>query len=118
MRHHPTLSRLGKGEGWGVGKLWVSEVTWLRLWWWQVLAYIDYKHKHHILYDDGEDEWIQLTKEAKVWRHKGRGASLPAGIAQGEPPPRSQRPPPFPPGSALLQQRGAGSVCAATVPQS
>eukprot|EP00873_Tetraselmis_striata_P037975 jgi/Tetstr1/458239/TSEL_044727.t1 len=73
--------------GYRIGILWEADGAYHHG---EVLAYIDHKHKHHILYDDGEDEWIQLTKEAKVWRHKGRGASLPAGIAQGDSAPRGR----------------------------
>lgn len=73
--------------GYRMGLLWEADG---RFHYGEVLAYNEHKHKHHILFDDGEDEWVQLTKEAKVWRHKGRGASLPAGLAQGEDAPRGR----------------------------
>lgn len=66
--------------GWRVGILWEADGNYYEG---EVLSFNSKSSKHHILYEDGEDEWVQLNKEVKCWRHKGRGASKPAGLAPG-----------------------------------
>lgn len=39
---------------------------------------------HHILYEDGENEWVSLPKEIHAWVPSLPGCSYPAGLAPGE----------------------------------
>lgn len=39
---------------------------------------------HHILYEDGENEWVSLSKEIHAWAPSLPGRSYPAGLAPGE----------------------------------
>ena len=39
---------------------------------------------HHILYEDGENEWVSLPKEIHAWVPSLPGRPYPAGLAPGE----------------------------------
>ena len=39
---------------------------------------------HHILYEDGESEWVCLPKEAHAWVPGLQSAPYPAGLPPGE----------------------------------
>lgn len=39
---------------------------------------------HHILYEDGENEWVSLPKEIHAWVPSLPGPPYPAGLAPGE----------------------------------
>ncbi len=39
---------------------------------------------HHILYEDGENEWVCLPEEAHAWSPSLPSAAYPAGLAPGE----------------------------------
>ncbi len=50
----------------------------------EVLAWNDRKRLHHILYDDGEEEWVCLCAEkGLVWQGHQRGSSVSPGIPAG-----------------------------------
>ena len=49
-----------------------------------ILEYDRNRGAHHVLYEDGEDEWLKLPAEAVAW-HKGlRSPPLRAGLAPSE----------------------------------
>ncbi len=49
----------------------------------EVLAWCGERARHHVLYDDGEDEWLDLAAERLVW-HAPRGAPpVAAGLPDG-----------------------------------
>ena len=48
----------------------------------QVLAYKAATGLHHVLYSDGEDEWLSLVKEQTQWLEHHRG-TIPAGLLPG-----------------------------------
>ena len=49
----------------------------------EVLAWCGERARHHVLYDDGEDEWLDLGAERLVW-HAPRGAPpVAAGLPDG-----------------------------------
>ena len=58
----------------------------------QVLAYKPATGLHHVLYLDGEDEWLSLVEEQTQWLEHHRG-TIPAGLQPGEcrPPPSTPR---------------------------
>ena len=39
---------------------------------------------HHVLYEDGENEWMCLAKEAHAWVPTLPGRAYPAGLPPGE----------------------------------
>lgn len=39
--------------------------------------------KHHILYEDGEHEWVRLAREAHTWCPSCSEAPYPAGLPPG-----------------------------------
>lgn len=49
----------------------------------QLIAYKADAQQHHVLYKDGEDEWIQLQQEALEWLHK-LDRPQHAGLKDGE----------------------------------
>ena len=49
-----------------------------------VLAYDRNRGAHHLLYEDGEDEWIKLPAEAVAWHRGLSSAPLRAGLPPGE----------------------------------
>ena len=54
----------------------------------EVLAWNERKKRHHILYDDGEEEWVNLSSEKSlVWQGPQRGSSISPGIPEGTAPP-------------------------------
>lgn len=51
----------------------------------QVLSYDPLRRLHHLLYLDGENEWLDLGKEAAVWtRAPVPGAAIAAGALGAE----------------------------------
>lgn len=50
----------------------------------EVLSFNPKTGRHHVLYNDGEDEWLELAKESLAWESTGRPLSpLVAGQCQG-----------------------------------
>jgi hypothetical protein len=50
----------------------------------EVLAYDDARRLHHLLYLDGEHEWVEIAKEAVRWeREPVEGGAVSAGVVQG-----------------------------------
>uniref|UniRef100_A0A061QY62 Tudor domain-containing protein n=1 Tax=Tetraselmis sp. GSL018 TaxID=582737 RepID=A0A061QY62_9CHLO len=73
--------------GWRLGILWEADGNFYEG---EVLSYNPKTHKHHILFQDGEDEWVYLSKEVKCWKSRGRGPSRPAGLPAGEEAPKGR----------------------------
>lgn len=48
-----------------------------------VLAYSAKSGKHHILYEDGEDEWLDLQADALEWSPRAAGQALHVGLPPG-----------------------------------
>lgn len=70
--------------GWFLELYNASECSWHLA---EVLAYRKSGRLHHLLYKDGEDEWVNLTREAIRWTQAAPLAPLGAGLRPGEPPP-------------------------------
>lgn len=51
-----------------------------------MLAYDRNRGAHHLLYEDGEDEWIKLPAEAVAWHRGLSSAPLRSGLAPGAAP--------------------------------
>ena len=49
----------------------------------EVLAWDEDKARHHVLYDDGEDEWLDLGAERLVWHKPGCRPAVAAGLPEG-----------------------------------
>lgn len=49
----------------------------------EVLAWDEDKARHHVLYDDGEDEWLDLGAERLVWHKPGSRPAVAAGLPEG-----------------------------------
>lgn len=50
----------------------------------EVLAWREDQGQHHVLYDDGEEEWVDLSTETGlVWQGAQRGNSVSPGIPEG-----------------------------------
>ena len=50
----------------------------------RVVAYSAAKGRHHLLYDDGEDEWVDITKEPLTWHaDRPRNSNVRAGLPEG-----------------------------------
>lgn len=43
------------------------------------------RRKHHVLYLDGEEEWLDLSKENVVWIKATRHGAISAGVVTGNP---------------------------------
>ena len=48
-----------------------------------VLAYDRSRGAHHVLYEDGEDEWLKLPAEVVSWQKGTPARSLGAGLSFG-----------------------------------
>ena len=46
-----------------------------------------YVQMHHVLYEDGESEWVCLPREAHAWVPGLQSAAYPAGLPPGKPQP-------------------------------
>ena len=49
----------------------------------EVLAWDEDKARHHVLYDDGEDEWLDLGAERLAWHKPGSRPAVAAGLPEG-----------------------------------
>ncbi len=58
----------------------------------EVLAWCGERRRHQVLYDDGEDEWLDLAAERLVWHAPRGGRAVAAGLPEGAP--RRARPAP------------------------
>ncbi|BDA40778.1 probable DNA mismatch repair protein MSH6 at C-terminar half [Coccomyxa sp. Obi] len=56
----------------------------------EVLAYDASREKHHILYEDGENEWVRLSREAYTWCPNCAESAYPAGLPPGTAAPSGQ----------------------------
>ena len=48
-----------------------------------MLAYDRSRGAHHVLYEDGEDEWLKLPAEVVSWQRGAPGGTLGAGLSVG-----------------------------------
>ncbi|KAK9832914.1 hypothetical protein WJX74_001631 [Apatococcus lobatus] len=57
----------------------------------EVLAWSECQKQHHVLYDDGEEEWMNLSAEdGLVWQGAQRGTSVSPGIPEGQSVPKGR----------------------------
>ena len=52
--------------------------------WGWVLAYAPERNVHHVLYDDGEDEWVHLAADVSAWQHTLSPSLTHGGLPPGE----------------------------------
>ncbi len=71
----------------------------------QILAYNSRSGRHHVLYSDGEDEWVELRGEAVAWwaPEAGAGGRRAGQQAQGQ-----VQQPPLPPVAVGIIAGGQG----------
>jgi hypothetical protein len=85
---HPPVSGAG-AVGWRIKLYWAADAGWHEA---EVLSYDESRHRHHLLYLDGEDEWTDLARETVRWlkatRHGAISAGRVAGGPGGTPPPQ------------------------------
>lgn len=62
--------------GWRIKLFWGADGAWYEA---EVLSYDDHKHRHHVLYLDGEEEWVALNQEMVVWLKASRHGAVSAG---------------------------------------
>ncbi len=65
-----------------------------------VLAYDRSRGAHHVLYEDGEDEWLKLPCEVVSWQKGTPARSLGAGLSFG---------------ALTLSTGDSGTICHSTV---
>jgi hypothetical protein len=63
-----------------VSLYWQGGATWHLA---EVMAYNPRTERHHLLYMDGEDEWVELGREVVAWVAKPRGPVTAIGIIAG-----------------------------------
>ena len=66
--------------GWGLSVFSHAEARFVRG---QVIAY-GKRHRHHVLYEDGEDEWLRLAEEHVQWHSKKCSIAQTAGLQKGD----------------------------------
>ena len=66
--------------GWGLSIFSYAEEAWLQA---QVLSWNSRQAQHHVLYEDGEDEWLKLGEEHVRWSHSKCNISQRAGLQEG-----------------------------------
>lgn len=50
----------------------------------EVLAYDAEKGQHLVFYDDGEDEWVDLSQQPVTWQEHVRGVTVAHGLPAGD----------------------------------
>lgn len=70
----------GDAVGWGVSVFSHAEGRFVRG---QVIAF-GKKHQHHVLYEDGEDEWLRLAEEDVQWHSHKCSIAQTAGLQKGK----------------------------------
>ena len=66
--------------GWGLSIFSYAEEAWVQG---QVLSWNCRQGQHHVLYEDGEDEWLKLGEEHLQWHHSKCNISQRAGLQKG-----------------------------------
>ena len=66
--------------GWGLSIYSHAEEAWVQG---QVLSWSSRQGQHHVLYEDGEDEWLKLGEEHVRWHHHKCNISRRAGLQKG-----------------------------------
>lgn len=66
--------------GWRLKLFWGATGEWIEA---EVLSWDERKKKHHVLYLDGEEEWVDLGQEALVWIKASRHGAISAGHYKG-----------------------------------
>lgn len=66
--------------GWGLSIYSHAEEAWVQG---QVLSWNPRQGQHHVLYEDGEDEWLKLEEEHVRWHQPNSGISHRAGLQKG-----------------------------------
>lgn len=62
----------------------------------EVLAFDAEKGQHLVFYDDGEDEWVDLSLQHVTWQEHVRGVTVAHGLPAGDSLPAPHMPPSFP----------------------
>lgn len=66
--------------GWGLSIFSYAEEVWVKG---QVLSWNVRQGQHHVLYEDGEDEWLKLGKEHVQWHSHKCDIARRAGLQNG-----------------------------------
>ena len=66
--------------GWGLSIYSYAEEAWVQG---QVLSWSSRQGQHHVLYEDGEDEWLKLEEENVRWHKPNCSISHRAGLQKG-----------------------------------
>jgi hypothetical protein len=66
--------------GWRLKLFWGATGEWIEA---EVLSWDERKKKHHVLYLDGEEEWVDLGQEALLWVKASRHGAISAGHYKG-----------------------------------
>lgn len=66
--------------GWGLSIISHAEEVWVQG---QVLSWNSRQGQHHVLYEDGEDEWLKLGEEQVRWHSSKCSVARRAGLQKG-----------------------------------
>ncbi len=67
--------------GWGLSIYSQAEEVWVRG---EVISWNSRQGQYHVLYEDGEDEWLKLAKENVQWHSSRSTISETAGLQKGK----------------------------------
>ena len=67
--------------GWGLSIYSQAEEVWVRG---EVISWNPRHGQYHVLYEDGEDEWLKLAKENVQWHSSRSTISETAGLQKGK----------------------------------
>ena len=67
--------------GWGLSIYSQAEEVWVRG---EVISWNPCQGQYHVLYEDGEDEWLKLAKENVQWHSSRSTISETAGLQKGK----------------------------------
>lgn len=67
--------------GWGLSIYSQAEEAWVRG---EVISWNPRQGQYHVLYEDGEDEWLKLAKENVQWHSSRSTISETAGLQKGK----------------------------------
>eukprot|EP00775_Hariotina_reticulata_P003944 gene3944-4198_t len=83
---HPPVSGAG-AVGWRIKLYWAADAAWHEA---EVLSYDEGRHRHHLLYLDGEEEWTDLARENVRWLKATRHGAISAGRVAGDEVPKGR----------------------------
>jgi len=96
--------------GWNLGIHWGADDKFYDA---HVINWDAPSRRHHVLYADGEDEWLDLSAESLAWRGRPEGKQLHVGMRTGAFSPRPRAPAPAPARAAAAPAGSPGKGLAA-----